>query len=65
MDEMRVATLKVMSRRLFEPAIEANDLKELATLGRLMNQYEEREIQRGRLALARERWEFKASRRRL
>ena len=61
MDELRVATLKVMRRRLFEQSIEANDPKELSTLGRLMNQYEEREIQRGRLALARERWEFKAS----
>jgi hypothetical protein len=36
-------------------------VKELATLGRVLTQSEEREIQRGRLALAREKFEFKAA----
>ncbi|MDB6023050.1 MAG: hypothetical protein JWQ04_2907 [Pedosphaera sp.] len=61
LDELRNSTLKIMSKRFFEQALEAKDLKQLTALGRLMNESEEREIRRQRVALARDRWEFDAA----
>ena len=52
---------KQLQKRLLEKAMEGGDLKELVALGRLMTDGERREIQRERLALARERFEFSAA----
>jgi hypothetical protein len=50
--------LKVIGQRLLEKAMGGGDMKELVALGRLMTDGERREIQRERLALAREKFEF-------
>jgi Arc/MetJ family transcription regulator len=60
-ESMRSSAMKVVGMRLLENAMVRGDVKELATLGRVLTQSEEREIQRGRLALAREKFEFKAA----
>jgi len=61
MKTLRSSALKVIGKRLFEKAIDGCDVKALAVLGRLMSEGEKREIQRARLALARERFEFSAA----
>ena len=58
---LRSSALKVIGQRLLEKAMEGGDVKELAALGRLLTDGERREIQRERLALARERFEFNAA----
>lgn len=61
MDNVRTSAIKVMGRRVLENVMARGDLKELAVVGRVLTQTEERETQRGRLALARQKFEFKAS----
>src|SRR6266478_2993623 len=61
MKTLRSSALKVIGKRLFEKAMDGCDVKELAALGRLMSEGEKREIQRARLALERERFEFSAA----
>jgi len=46
---------------MLEKAMAGGDVKELAALGKLLTDGERREIQRERLALARERFEFSAA----
>jgi hypothetical protein len=53
--------LKVVVMQFFEKAMARGDAKDLAALGRLVSQNHEREIQRGRLALARQRFEYRAA----
>jgi len=53
--------LKVVAMQFLEKAMSRGDVKELSALGRLVSDHEEREIRRGRLALARERFEFRAA----
>ena len=53
--------LKVVAMQFFEKAMSRGDVKELTALGRLVSENEQREIQKGRLALARERFEFRAA----
>jgi len=61
MKTLRSSALKVIGKRLFEKAMDGCDVKELAALGRLVSEGEKREIQRARLALERERFEFSAA----
>ena len=60
-DRLRGAAMKIIGKRLLEEAMEGGEAKELARLGRIMLASQEREIQNGRLALARERFEFNAA----
>lgn len=59
--ELRASAMKMTGMRMLEKAMANGDVKELAALGHVLTQCEEREIQRGRLALARKRFEFKAA----
>ena len=59
--DLRQSNLKLLLARLQEKILEGADVKEVAALGRLMLQSEEREIQRERALLARQRFEFKAA----
>ena len=61
LDSLRTSAMKLMGMRVLENVMARGDVKELAVLGRVLTQTEEREIQRSRLALAREKFEFKAS----
>ncbi len=61
LEGLRASAMKVLSMQLLERAVERGEVKDLALLGRVLTQSEEREIQRGRLALAREKFEFKAA----
>jgi hypothetical protein len=61
LDEMRSSSMKLIVARLLEKAMERGDLKEISVLGRLMLLGEEREIQRDRVNLLRERFQFKMS----
>jgi hypothetical protein len=61
LESLRSSAMKVIGMQLLDKAMERGDVKDLATLGRVLTQSEEREIQRGRLALARERFQFKAT----
>ena len=61
LESLRMSALKVIGQRLLEKAMEGGDMKELVALGRLMTDGERREIQRERLALAREKFEFSAA----
>jgi hypothetical protein len=58
---LRNSALKVIGQRMLEKAMAGGDVKELAALGKLLTDGERREIQRDRLALARERFEFSAA----
>ncbi len=60
-DKLRTSAWKVIGARLLDKALRRGETEELAALGRLMSMSEEREIQRGRLELARERFEFRAA----
>lgn len=59
---LRSSAWKVIGKRFLEKAIAGSDVKELAALGRLVVESEEREIQRNRVALSREKYEFKMAR---
>ncbi len=61
MDNLRTSAMKMMGMRVLENVMARGDVKELAVLGRVLTQTEEREIERDRLALAREKFEFKAA----
>ncbi len=61
MDSLRTSAMKVMGMRVLENVMARGDVKELAVLGRVLTQTEEREIQRGRLALAQKKFEFNAA----
>jgi hypothetical protein len=58
---LRDSALKVIGQRMLQKAMAGGDVKELAALGKLLTDGERREIQRERLALARERFEFNAA----
>src|SRR6267154_975550 len=58
---LQSSALKMIGQRLLEKAMTGGDIKELAALGKLLTDGERREIQRERLALARERFEFNAA----
>jgi hypothetical protein len=59
--KMRSSTMKLVTARFLELAAGKADTRDIYTLGRLALQSQEREIQLQRIALARERFEFKAS----
>jgi hypothetical protein len=59
---MSKAGMKVLAMMFLEKAMARGDVRDLVALGRLISQNEEREIQRGRLELARERFQFNAAR---
>ncbi len=56
LDKLRSSAWKMIGVRLLERTLRRGDVKELAMLGRLMSESEWREIQRGRLELAREKF---------
>ena len=60
-EKMRASAMKVLAMRLLEKVISCGDVKELAAVGRVLLGIEEREIQRSRVELAREKFEFRAS----
>jgi hypothetical protein len=60
-ESLKSSAMKVVGMRLLENVVARGDVKELATLGRVLSQSEEKEIQRGRLALAREKFEFNSA----
>lgn len=59
--ELRASAMKMTGARMLEKAMTNGDVKELAALGHVLTRCEEREIQRGRLALARKKFEFRAA----
>jgi hypothetical protein len=61
LEDLRHSSMKLIVTRLLEKAVAKADVKEVAALGRLMLQGEEREIQRDRANLAREKFQFKAA----
>jgi hypothetical protein len=61
LDKLRSSAWKMIGVRLLERTLRRGNVKELAMLGRLMSESEWREIQRGRLDLAREKFEFNAT----
>jgi len=61
LENLRTSAWKVVGKQFLEKAMEGCDIKELKALGRLMAESEEREIRRSRMALAREKFEFKAA----
>ncbi len=61
MDELRRASLKLIGIRFLAETMQGGDAKELAALGKLLLESQEREIQQGRLDLARERFKFRAT----
>jgi hypothetical protein len=61
LDDLRSSSMKMIVARLLEKAMERGDLREISALGRLMLLGEEREIQRDRVNLSRERFQFKMS----
>jgi len=61
MDDLRKSSMQVIATRLLEKAMDHAEVKELAALGRIVLEGQEKEIQLGRLALARDRFEFKTS----
>ena len=60
-ETLRSSNMKLILTRLQEKALERADVREVAALGRVMLHGEECEIQRERVALARERFRFRAS----
>lgn len=62
---MRTASWKVLNARVLDKLMATDDLKDLATLCRLLSESEWAEIQNGRLGLARERLGLKAAEARL
>jgi len=61
LESLKSSTMKVVGMRMLQNVVARGDVKELALLGRVMTQSEEKEIQRGRLKLAREKFEFNAA----
>jgi hypothetical protein len=61
LERLRTSAWKVVGKQFLEKAMEGCDIKELRTLGRLMADSEEREIRCRRLALAREKFQFRAA----
>ena len=59
---LKSSAMKVVGMRLLQNVMAKGDVKELAVLNRVLMQSEEKEIQRGRLALAQKKFEFKAAR---
>jgi hypothetical protein len=60
--KIRDAALKVIAKRLLNLAMDNGDPKELTALGKLLADAEKRDLQRQRLKLAREKYEFNAAR---
>jgi hypothetical protein len=60
--KIRDAALKVIAKRLLERSMDDGDPKELTALGKLLADAEKRDLQRQRLKLAREKFEFNAAR---
>ncbi len=58
LESLKASTMKVIGMQLLKKAVERDDVAELAAVGRVLTQTEDREIQRERLALAREKFEF-------
>jgi hypothetical protein len=58
---LKASAMKLVGMHLLERAIGRGDVKELAALSRVLTQDEDRQIERGRLALAQKRFEFKAA----
>jgi len=61
LENLRHSSLMLIASRLLQKMATQPDLKEISVLGRLMMQSEEREIQRVRMELVRERFQFNAS----
>jgi hypothetical protein len=60
LENLRSSGMKLIVVRLLGKAMDRGDVREVAALGQLMIRDEEREIQRDRVTLARDRFEFKA-----
>ena len=60
-ESLRSSSFKLIGKRLLETTLAKGSVNELAALGRLLLEQEEREIERGRLELAREKFQFKAA----
>jgi len=60
-EEMWKSGMKVVAMQFLETAMARGDVKVLEALGRLILKSEEREIQKGRLELAQERFKFNAA----
>ena len=60
LENLRSSAMKLIVVRLLGKAMDRGDVREVAALGQLMIRDEEREIQRERVTLARDRFEFKA-----
>jgi hypothetical protein len=61
LESLRTSAWKMIGKQFLEKAIAGAEVKELAALGRLMAESEEREIRRSRVALAREKFQFRAA----
>ena len=59
---LKSSAIKMAGMRLQQNVMAKGDVKELAVLNRVLTQSEDKEIQRGRLALAQKKFEFKAAR---
>ncbi len=59
--QLRASSLKLIGIRFLGETMRGGDAKELAALGKLLLESQEREIQQGRLDLARARFEFRAA----
>jgi hypothetical protein len=59
--QLRASAWKMVGKQFLQKALAGGEMKDLAALGRLMAESEEREIQRGRVVLAREKFEFNAT----
>lgn len=61
LEDLRSSSMQVIATRLLQKAMDKAEVKEITALGRIVLEAEEREIQRQRTALARDRFEFNAS----
>jgi hypothetical protein len=61
LEGLKASAMKLLGMQLLEKAIMRDDVREIAVIGRVLTQTEDREIQRDRLVLAREKFEYKAT----
>jgi hypothetical protein len=59
-EDLKRSAMKVTAMRLLETAVHRGEVKDLAALSRVLGQYEEREIERGRMELSWEKGQFHA-----
>ncbi|HZQ48449.1 MAG TPA: hypothetical protein VFC07_15640 [Verrucomicrobiae bacterium] len=61
LSSLQASAMKVVGMRMMQNVVSRGDVKELAVLSRVLARNEERKIQHQRLALAREKFEFRAA----